>query len=356
MVSWSNTMATNAHTDTGTGTETELDAETSAWCNYIRTTPEPTVIAYNRIGKCGSSTMERIIDRQVNTSRQYEHDLHAWHTDSSFWTQPGKHPQQQITSKQHQELLREHVLRTVDEAKQGPGTRLIVDGHWNLVDLASGHLRDGSPPTAVQYIQLSRSCEPRIKSHLLYHLHDSVAAQHAKRTGHYRNFIGTAMGIPGGTVQMKRCLSNYSCLADMPIAREVLYDGAVLDYFCDADCVRAHRFESRLAGAMQRVRSPKDGGYAVVGVLEELNQFLELLECAFPGAFQGAAMANVLTPIHSNNSTVHSSDGSNAALDRFAHGTCITESHLYDQILTTAARRHKAMKAHPERCCRPRIA
>lgn len=63
----------------------QVDPETDArrWCQHISTTPEPSVLFYNRIPKCGSSTMIDIIKRQIKVMHK---PIYYYYLSSQWWS------------------------------------------------------------------------------------------------------------------------------------------------------------------------------------------------------------------------------------------------------------------------------
>jgi len=86
------------------------------WCTYMHTTKEPKVLLYNRLSKCGSTTMKLLFDTLGIERGQFIH----WDAPSEYWTD---------LDEDHD--LRASFIATVNaKMKQEKKKSILVDGHW----------------------------------------------------------------------------------------------------------------------------------------------------------------------------------------------------------------------------------
>ena len=313
----------------------KLHSNTRDWCNYIKSTLEPKAIFYNRMGKCGSTSLSAVLDRQVNHTAQ----VTTLHMSNKYWK-----------IDYYQNKVRAKMLLTQMKNALQSAEHVVLDGHWRFVHFNS---TDG---TKIENINLLRECKSRVISHLVYHMFDSSYATKAMADGTYNQLIfGEPLDTREDLVTVKAsavaCLSNYSCIRNIPNLTEQFHDGSMVENSCGSQCAMEMDSTNRSLydGAVRNILDPKQG-YVLVGVLEEFPAYLKLLECVYPTIFRDAHALYSKDPIHYKASSAYTVT---PAMLRLAQEVCRPQdSAFYDQVRTVFDRRYKAMKSHPHMCCR----
>ena len=132
------------------------------WCDYLQSTPEPDIILYNRLAKCGSTTMKMLFTTLSEQNGQFvSHSV-----DKVFWR-----------DLDIDKDLRTKFLAEVNDI-MAESEKLVVDGHWFHTQFSSTELKGVS----FENIQLLRECKSRYHHHHHYHHHYN-----------YHHFFGTTI-------------------------------------------------------------------------------------------------------------------------------------------------------------------
>lgn len=314
-----------------------------SWCDYLQNSDEPDMIIYPRLPKAGSTTMDRLFEL---LSRKNGYDFIS--IPSEYWGDSDNFPEiqkyiqlhakQYFTLKENKNskvLIAGHIHRSARLAKH-----LIkyVRSNSNMEDFN------------IEYIQLMRDCTNRTLSSFYYtlqHCRDAVRASEKgkidERVRHFFSryiYYNSTHKITENTtideivhqenVHLQKSMSFdfNSCLNDPNCVRSFSFDYSGrnnLNYLCGRTCiehVQKHfaTDNDRLTKMNEFIRSKTDqdsefltklsgedklalkgfyqeyGAYlnavtpdefTVMGTLEFLPEYLEMLECAYPTILNG---------------------------------------------------------------------
>lgn len=294
------------------------------WCKYIKSTPEPSIIFYNRIPKCGSSSMENLF-----RSMKDKNSMTSWSAGSEYWTDFSR----DVTERK--KFLDEVASRT------RPNATLVIDGHWGQYDFSSSELLK----VKAEYIQLARDCISRRQSAFLYGLYDSRdATLHRKNPSQYEKYKQKYLNT---TLASMDCIKSYDCLKNSDTFGNA---NTEMQYLCGSRCTHVHH-GNRTVGALHNIHSTRH--FAVIGILEELEKFLEMLECAYPRSLTGILKQYRTTKTHANTG---SHDFLNPAISKMLSERCSIEETpfgmIYDEIKKQFYSRYAFMSRNWNSCCR----
>ena len=301
------------------------------WCNYTSSTPEPNVIAYNRMPKAGSSTMEYLFN-ELSSSNKFG----RWAAESKFWGD--------LDEAEFATLRREFEKIVTSKLQNTPSKQIIIDGHWSQTMFKPSKIS----AERVEYIQLIRDCQSRRKSLFFYGLYDSVEALKVKSdSAKFKQRIREELRIADRNISVEDCLSDYECLK---ASGKLTYtSNRELKYICGPNCNRT--YGSYVEGALKNLHDPE--AFTVVGVLDILQRHLGMLECAYPKMLKG-----ILNLFNKNHMFVRvgSRDDTSPALKRLLDEICHRDTNPYIEIYEEAIevlkyRYHYARKNH-NKCCR----
>ena len=204
------------------------------WCHYISNSNEPSILIFNRLMKCGSSTMNSIISKlqtnQIATNQP------------SFYF----HSQNGIEWRRTKSIdLYQSLQKILKDSNQ---SRMIIEGHFEWKSFES------IKTSQMEYFQLLRNCPDRHTSNFFYRL-----PSHGKKID----------------LTTLTCLLNESCVEQIEDINSMIPDDYSIS-FCGKPC-QANQ-------AIEFVK-PKQGKFILVGLLEYFIQFLEILECVYPTFF-----------------------------------------------------------------------
>jgi hypothetical protein len=226
---------------------------------------EPNLLIYNRIPKCGSSSILEILSQLDRAG-----SLHLKDIPSKMWGSYGEN------TTRSQEL--KHVI-TASMQLDMPSNTTVAVGHisYRTFEKVDGYFGE------VEYMQVFRQCESRFISHLLYDYNSSVKASQYRARDELHLWHQQLLGTPNVTA----CISDPACFRKAPIVRHAERD--IIEYYvaanrCGGGCSPAERFQ-RLQS--QANFAPGPSTYVTFGVVEHMREYLEMLECAYPNAFAG---------------------------------------------------------------------
>jgi hypothetical protein len=299
------------------------------WCKYLRTTPEPPILLYGRIPKCGSTTILELFDRIVLKNKFFH-----WSKRINYYRNFEK-----------DNASRAELVHDLVRAYRHGHQHLVADGHWQHT---YWHPHEFAG-LKFENIQLTRQCESRIKSLLLMTLWDlpTEVLIGGTRLSNFRYYFNTNRSIVG-------CLNNYDCLKYQDTQGFFHPNRNALNFFCNTEICR-RIFRNSSIGAKSNIHNLHI--YTVIGALEYLEEFLEMLECAYPNKLAGIADLYKKENIHVNKGKHHAIINS-TALDRRLHEACDAKINeykdFYDDLVETARMRYYYMKKYPGDCCRKR--
>ena len=344
--------------------------DTTQWCKYLRDTEEPALLIYNRIPKCGSSTLLELLS--------HLHNLHLENFNEEYWGDYVKNvPRMDALHK----LFKKHRQASREKAS-------VIVGHISYRTIFSA--LEGIVQQPVEYMQIFRECEPRFHSHWLYNFNYSVHAVQARQTGRLLEWHQQCTG----TKHPYHCVTNLTCMTNAPLTAAIQTN--VINFYVreSSNGVRGHQRQN-YANLVQKIRNqanfiPNRNSYVTFGLVEHLQEYLEMLECAYPTLFAGnnacpcvyvythiymrayvcmvlihsypcAGVLERYTRQHGIVVNGHSATSlppkMETSLRKLAHDVCnastSTDGVLYESFLApTFWARYRAMKKDPEKCCR----
>ena len=307
----------------------EYARRAKSWCTRIRDTPEPWLIVYNRIPKCGSSSLERIFDHQKRVSR---HRIVAWHT-----------PMQYMGPFHNDATQKFYATLAKRRSQFGRGAFHVVDGHWSFREIPR------NLTTKVEYIQMYRECRGQAKSAALWEMVNGVPRSARRNPDKLKDYLSTR----GLNIPAKECIEDINCLQRIHLGN--VKKGIVTrQYFCGDPCAPgATGNHSAWDVAISRLRGDNPGVrgvYSIVGVTELFEEYLEVLQCLYPSVFDGVVKWFRKQGMYANKSKF---SGGTAALEQYAAGICADgDELLYDEIRKEFEAKYSIMKRHPGGCCR----
>jgi hypothetical protein len=222
------------------------------WCGYLSKTVEPKVLFYNRLAKCGSTTMFHLLR------------LLARRNDFQYMF-PGPGFYFDLDDPNH-EKSREQFIQLVN-GQSVENDMTVVIGHFWQADFANDTIEFD-----YEYIQLVRECRSRRRSAFLYTLHNYLEAEKALKANESSSFLQHNFNI---TADPERCMHDIECLRNKTALTSTLpYE---LSYVCGPKCNEGYEEPYK---SLLRVREPNK--LTVLGVLENMTAYLEMLECAYP--------------------------------------------------------------------------
>jgi hypothetical protein len=325
--------------------------------------------------KCGSSTLEELI-----STLSISNNFTAMRTPPDLW----KNLDANTTARnEFIEMVNNHI----QQRKQ----HIVVDGHFEQIIFPPNSFLDihgrehevsnQKNPThkqrqRVESIQLIRDCGSRSTSLFFYELFDSMAAIQAKATGNLKGHILDAMhvhsnSIAGKEFRFEECLESYACVKGYPFEA---YERNGLQYLCGDECIKqvinsaftnkqtARAFSSRrnptqsiqVKGAMFHAIQPQY--FTVIGALEQMDEFFEMLECAYPTIFHNLLNLYRSKPVHVKSGVASTHYEHSEALMKVVQEACDPETSdagfVYKKLLPFFRSRYQFMKQNRKRCCR----
>lgn len=308
-----------------------------AWCKHLQITQEPKLLIYNRIPKCGSSTIQQLL------KDAHDDAVVSFATHEQLW---GKDYDQDTPARgELYAAMQAHLTST------SVNITTIMDGHWPWHTFSPVHDR------RVEYFQMVRSCEDRARSFILYSLFSSKAATEAKLQNKTDDYLGKLLNCTITNGEIDQCFRSEECMRNSLFmqtgSKYHLHDGLMAKYFCGQNCIEQHN-RSLYDGAYQTMVNPLHG-FTVVGLMEHMHKSLSMLECAFPTAFKHAAARYARDKIkyHIRRSMRHPAT---APVNNLARQACFPiDSKLIAQTETIFWRRYNYMTRHRTNCCRASV-
>jgi hypothetical protein len=225
------------------------DAE--KWCSYLRSTPEPRVLLYNRLAKCGSTTLHHLF-RQLGRENHFESIVpnHGFTFD--------------LDDPNHKKVREDFVQLINGQSVENDMT--VVIGHFWQTDFANDTIEFD-----YEYIQLVRECRSRRRSVFYYSLHGSKEAKLARHSNDLVSFLRHTFN----TSDPERCMHDIECLRNRTTLSS--HNSNELNYVCGPKCNMGCEEPYK---SLLRVLEPSK--LTVLGLLENMTEYLEMLECAYP--------------------------------------------------------------------------
>jgi hypothetical protein len=202
--------------------------------------------------------MQYLLD-ELSSRYKFEH----YSTENDLWID--------LEASQNRNI-RESFIKIINEKRKenirmNLNPRIIVDGHFWQTEFNYDEIHH-----KFEYIQLIRECHSRRRSSFYYFLIDSAAAQLAKKTNTSIAFLKHALN----TSDPERCLNDMECLKNAGSGR-FSRTPMELRYICGSKCNTGYNEPYK---SLLRLRDPSK--LTVLGVLDNMTAYLEMLECAYP--------------------------------------------------------------------------
>ena len=244
------------------------------WCNYVSNSPEPDIIFYNRVPKCGSTTMVSIAETSCKSGR-----------DCSVIGYPSKYWKPVITEKE-----KESIYKFASKDKRKSGIK-VLHGHIPYFIFNASNVLNSQ---RMEFVQLYRNCADRYASSFFYDILDSLKAKTAKKKHEYNEFLISMFG----TINWQDCITDKKCLLNSTKYKRMRIDEywyyTVGHRACNASSSSLCKYREVESEAFELNFNPREGNYIAFGILEEMEKYLELLECIYPSVFTGRCCARLL--------------------------------------------------------------
>ena len=257
------------------------NADTRLWCRSVQSTPEPNLVFYNRIPKCGSSTMQNLFQKIAHTKNvKHIRDVIAKNLPSPFWS-PNPRPK-----------LQQDIYEFVNSHLVSPDkTILVFNGHIGYFSFNTSLLRGGYSHQ-LEYTNVIRECERRQRSAFFFRLYDTPGALEAQKKNQTASFLRSVLKLDK-LEDVSACLRNETCLrhAIKPDEKANFISTYMADCGhhggCTAPWTSPNRKktmmdeESEVASVLSHIKAYSDV-YKTFGLVEYLSEYLEMLECVYP--------------------------------------------------------------------------
>ena len=262
--------------------------------SYLQTVPEPPVVLYNRLSKCGSTTMQLLFEELSK-----KNDFGLWNAPMEYWHDLDIDKQ-----------LRKHFLSDLNKnMKAAKGKKFLADGHWWQTTFSPEELEG----KVHENIQLLRECKSRRHSKFFYGLFDSSAATAVKETKTPQKFKKYEHDYLRTDINVKDCLNDYQCLKG---TTKFDHNDTEIVFLCGSKCEanliddknfkaiknnKHHIYDGEVvsSGAISNIHNPKV--FTVIGVLDYMEPFMEMLECIYPSMLNGIHSTFVSQQVCSRN-------------------------------------------------------
>ena len=192
-----------------------------------------------------------------------------------------------------------------------------------------------------------RECKSRKHSKFLYGLYDSSDATHAKNANK-KEFDRFKEEYLRTNMTATACLKSYECIRG---SRKFDRSDYEIRAVCGSKCKEDNSGDN-VKGAYINTYNPYS--YAVIGTLEKMSQFLEMLECAYPTILKGISKVDKEEEVHGkegSHNTVYS-----PAMTKILNESCDPSFNgyvdLYDNLVKLGDDRYKYMIENKDTCCR----
>jgi hypothetical protein len=326
------------------------------WCKHLQDYPnEPQVILYPRMPKCGSSTMDTLFQSLAS-----KNNFIFARTPREVWTNLDGNPP---ARKQMVDIIRQGLYQ-----RKRP---VVVEGHFEKINFAHDEIDPRNrTPVHIESIQLTRDCFGRSMSLFFYSLFQQKTAVQAKSKGKTKEHMLSKLNISkssdeGKTFQINDCMERYDCVKGFDF---LAFENNGLRYLCGHHCLQEiskgydHLNEvpghhSTLAkGALYNAVHPQH--FTVVGLLSKLEEFLEMLECAYPNLLHGILQLYQKYNVHANRGMEVVKQKPTKALIDVINDSCdpakSEAGFVYEKLFPYLRSRYQFMKQNKQRCCRKR--
>lgn len=370
------------------------------WCSYVHFTPEPEFIVYNSIPNTGDYEFNSLIDASKKNNKYFD-IIHVNHTHGYWYVDMDTHREKGL---ELISLIQKEITKYKD-LKEEETLQYIIEGQWyfhRMHDNLNSHLAsvkkrdDEIKPSNVntklydgaEHIQLVRSCYDHIREAIIsiileefrtFSNNDETLFLRSQLPNPFTSWSGCNVTQSDNcfdstivSLTIDECLSNILCFTNLNCIVEGLELRNIPKYFCGPSCT--HRIShansrfapsdvnSTLAGAMERIYMRKKRSlvhqsvrYTVIGTYEQFPEYLKMLECVYPGAFQNLSLFSEFNARYLVDSSAYSQHYT-TAIDNFASEYCDAtgSNRLYADIQHIFQARIQLMQLKKDACCRAR--
>jgi hypothetical protein len=304
------------------------------WCSYLHKYPEPSLIIYPRMPKCGSSTIDALF-KELAKRGQFT----FVHTPRELWT---NYDMDEQYRKQFIASVRTN-MHSYFSFKHKP---VIVEGHFEKV-IFDEETFDGP----YESIQLMRDCPGRIKSMFFYQLFQCSDASRAIKEGRFKEYQMKKLNFRNGSknFDFDRCFNDAACVRGFPFNE---YPWHAVQHVCGSTC--AYETGDEVKGAIYNAVHPEH--FAAFGTLNRLEEFLEQLECVYPTLLKDISKTYKKLQVHENSALKprNATKAFNQVIAESCDVRTTSMGKIYHYLEPFFKSRYQFMKENKGRCCRKR--
>jgi hypothetical protein len=300
----------------------------SDWCRFLQSNPEPDFLFYNRMGKAGSTTMQSYFEKMSKANHFVTVNM-----ERDFWVDF------EIMTSKRSEFVKK---MTSVYLKHGNKT-VLANGHWAQFVFEPTHFLS----KRIEYIQLIRNCSTLARSIFLYSLFESESARSAAANQLDGNLtrIGKLLNVTNSSTSIRDCLQSDGCVESSHLLSR--FESNELSTLCGVQCHTNH------SSAYGNLYSPHV--FTVIGAIEYFDEYLTLLECAYPNILRGIVALNKKDKVKARPTQIPFQNVS--GLTKFiSHDLCQPGESKYMDVYSEAIRlllnRYNYVIRNKATCCR----
>ena len=332
------------HSVCSMNTSDELDEYARGFCKYMKSTPEPRVLIYNRVPKCGSQTLTNIL-HQIQRHDPSIDQASRWR---QYWW-----PRDMDTNSSLARDFSDTVKRRLASRR-----KVRIAGHWYWHTFNAVKDFGLKKDSDVEYINILRKCSARFKSQLLFELFDTKEAKAAASSNRIEAHHNSLLY---DNITAHECIESYSCLNTVFKTRILKENnrkltGMMVEFLSGTNAMKMEG-NSYYRGALKHLNKVdvNDEGYSAIGFLEFYEESLELLECAYPRFFRHALPIYINQKTHMHRSSV-SKNGTlydHPNFERVLQPICdLADNSLYDIAINQFWSKIRMIRKNKRDCCR----
>lgn len=318
-------------------------ADAKNWCRYLSTTKEPDILLYNRLSKCGSTTMKMLFDKMAE-----DNDVVSFAVPKDYW-----HDLDEDTT-----MRKSLINEIMHHVKKSKGRPVIADGHWFQTRFSSEGDFEGK---TFENIQLLRECKSRRHSKFLYGLLDNHENKVRNEKGGKAAVDKYREEYLRSKLPLEECIKDYGCLRGTTKFNK---NDTEIIFLCGSQCEADYKIGKSPTGKPTPLITDVNIGadknahdpevFSVIGVLDYLGEYIEMLECTYPNMLKGIFAAY-------KRDQTHGKTGSAAEIYTEAMTKILAEAcdphwngfvPLFYKIKDSMIRRYLYMKKYKSKCCR----
>jgi len=323
-------------------------ADAKNWCKFVSTSQEPDILLYNRLSKCGSTTMKMLFDKMSD-----DNNVVSFPVPKDYW-----HDLDEDTT-----MRKSLVSEIMHYVKKSKGRPVIADGHWFQTRFDSKNDFEGK---TFENIQLLRECKSRRHSKFLYGLLDNHENKVRNEKGGKAAVDKYREDYLRSKLPLEECLKDYNCLRG---STKFNHNDTEIIFLCGSQCQTNFKAGIGPAGkspvpsvynvtAAADISAHEPEVFSVIGVLDNLAEYIEMLECTYPNILKGILSAYKRDQTHGK--TGSAAEVYTDAMTKILGEACDPNWNgfvpLFYKIKDTMMRRYLYMKKYKSKCCRKQLA